>query len=77
MSTSTDTFVTFVDNLASSLDGHAPRTDEVAARAYFSRSHFDRIVSAAAGELIVRAFGASTTSVGQVWMGTGSEANRR
>jgi AraC family transcriptional regulator len=50
MSTSTDTFVAFVDTLSSNLDGHAPRTDELAARAYFSRSHFDRIVSAAAGE---------------------------
>jgi AraC family transcriptional regulator len=54
MSTSTDTFVAFVDTLSSNLDGHAPRTDELAARAYFSRSHFDRIVSAAAGETPAR-----------------------
>lgn len=44
----------FVDTLSSNLDGHAPRTDELAARAYFSRSHFDRIVSAAAGETPAR-----------------------
>jgi AraC-like DNA-binding protein len=54
MSTSTDTFVAFVDTLSSNLDGHAPRADELAARAYFSRSHFDRIVSAAAGETPAR-----------------------
>jgi AraC-like DNA-binding protein len=54
MSTSTDTFVAFVDTLSSSLDGQAPRADELAARAYFSRSHFDRIVSATAGETPAR-----------------------
>ncbi len=54
MSTSTDTFVAFVDTLASHLDERAPRADELAARAYFSRSHFDRIVSAAAGETPAR-----------------------
>jgi AraC family transcriptional regulator len=54
MSTSTDTFVAFVDTLSSNLDGHAPGADELAARAYFSRSHFDRIVSAVAGETPAR-----------------------
>jgi AraC family transcriptional regulator len=54
MSTSTDTFTAFVDTLSSNLDGRAPRTNELAARAFFSRSHFDRIVSAAAGETPAR-----------------------
>ena len=54
VSTSTDTFAAFVDSLSSNLDGHAPRADELAARAFFSRSHFDRIVSAAAGETPAR-----------------------
>ena len=54
VSTSTDTFAAFVDTLSSNLDGRAPRADELAARAFFSRSHFDRIVSAAAGETPAR-----------------------
>ncbi len=50
MSTGADTFVTFVDMLASNLDDHEARGSDLAARAYLSRFHFDRIVSAAAGE---------------------------
>jgi len=50
MSTATDTFATFVDTLASNLDDHEARGDALAARAYLSRFHFDRVVSAAAGE---------------------------
>ncbi|MBA2697169.1 MAG: helix-turn-helix transcriptional regulator [Nocardioidaceae bacterium] len=50
MSTATDTFVTFVDTLASNLDDHEVRGDDLAARAYLSRFHFDRVVTAAAGE---------------------------
>ncbi|HEY8792754.1 MAG TPA: AraC family transcriptional regulator, partial [Gaiellaceae bacterium] len=87
MSTSTDTFVAFVDTLSSNLDGHAPRADELAARAYFSRSHFDRIVSAAAGEtparfrrrvLLERAayqLVASDASVLQIALETGYSSN--
>ncbi|MDQ3485818.1 MAG: AraC family transcriptional regulator [Actinomycetota bacterium] len=50
MSTATDTFVTFVDMLAANLDDHEARGDDLAARAYLSRFHFDRVVHAAAGE---------------------------
>ncbi len=50
MSTATDTFVTFVDTLASNLDDHEARGTDLAARAHLSRFHFDRVVSAAAGE---------------------------
>jgi len=47
---STDTFVRFVDTLAEHLDDHGVRGDELAARVYLSRFHFDRVVSATAGE---------------------------
>ncbi len=50
MSTAADTFVIFVDTLASNLDDHEVRGDDLAARAYLSRFHFDRVVTAAAGE---------------------------
>jgi AraC family transcriptional regulator len=50
MHTPTDTFVTFVNALAASLDDHDVSGDELAARAYLSRFHFDRVVSAASGE---------------------------
>ena len=42
-----DTFATFVDTLAESLDDHAASGDDLAARAYLSRFHFDRVVGAA------------------------------
>jgi AraC family transcriptional regulator len=50
MGTSRDTFVSFVDSLASHLDDHEARGEDLAARAYMSRSHFDRVVAATAGE---------------------------
>ncbi len=50
MSTTTDTFARFVDVLASTLDDHRATGDELAARMHLSRFHFDRLVSAAAGE---------------------------
>ncbi|MFN2472204.1 MAG: helix-turn-helix domain-containing protein [Gaiellaceae bacterium] len=54
MGTSSDTFVNFVDSLAAHLDDHAARGDELAARVYLSRFHFDRVVSATAGETPAR-----------------------
>jgi AraC family transcriptional regulator len=50
MSTSSDTFARFVDTLASHLDDHDARGADLAARAYLSRFHFDRVVTATAGE---------------------------
>jgi len=40
-----DTFTAFVDSLADSLDDHEARGEDLAARAYLSRFHFDRVVS--------------------------------
>lgn len=45
-----DTFATFVDTLAERLDDHITSGDDLAARAYLSRFHFDRVVGAARGE---------------------------
>lgn len=50
MSCSHDTFTDFVDTLAMHLDDHDARGADLAARVYLSRFHFDRVVSAAAGE---------------------------
>lgn len=50
MSTSTDTFISFVDTVAASLDDCDVTGSELAARAFLSRFHFDRVVSAASGE---------------------------
>src|SRR3954471_11325237 len=50
----TDTFVRFVDTLASSLDDHEARGEDLAARAYLSRFHFDRVVAATSGETPAR-----------------------
>lgn len=50
MSTATDTFARFVDALATTLDDHEASGDALAARAHLSRFHFDRLVTAAAGE---------------------------
>ena len=47
---STDVFATFVGVVAASLDDPATTGDDLARRAYLSRFHFDRVVSAAAGE---------------------------
>ncbi len=49
-----DAFATFVDTLAESLDDHDASGDDLAARAYLSRFHFDRVVGAAAGETPAR-----------------------
>ena len=46
----TDTFVRFVDVLADALDDHDASGDELAARMHLSRYHFDRVISATAGE---------------------------
>jgi AraC family transcriptional regulator len=51
---STDTFVAFVDSLSSNLDDHEARGEDLAARAYLSRFHFDRVVAATAGETPAR-----------------------
>ncbi len=45
-----DTFVRFVDGLAQALTGDALSADERAHRAFLSRSHFDRVIRATAGE---------------------------
>jgi AraC family transcriptional regulator len=50
MGTPQDTFVRFVDSLASHLDDHEARGDDLAARLYLSRFHFDRVVCAVSGE---------------------------
>ena len=50
MSATTDTFARFVDLLAVTLDDHEARSEELASRLHVSRFHFDRLVSAAAGE---------------------------
>ena len=50
MSTSTDTFHTFVASVAADLDDHALRGAELASRAFLSRYHFDRLIRATAGE---------------------------
>jgi AraC family transcriptional regulator len=50
MSTTTDAFARFVDVLAETLDDHDLSGDELASRVHLSRFHFDRLVSAAAGE---------------------------
>ena len=50
MSATTDTFARFVDVLAASLDDHDASGDALASRLHLSRFHFDRLVSAAAGE---------------------------
>jgi AraC family transcriptional regulator len=46
----TDPFGEFVACLASHLDDHDATGDDLAARLYLSRSHFDRLVAGAAGE---------------------------
>jgi AraC-like DNA-binding protein len=54
MSVAIDTFRTFVDALEADLesdhDEQAVRGDDLASRAFLSRWHFDRLISAAAGE---------------------------
>lgn len=50
VTTAHDTFATFVETLAAHLDDHEARGDDLAARAFLSRYHFDRVVAATAGE---------------------------
>jgi AraC family transcriptional regulator len=50
MSAATDTFSRFVDVLVDSMDDHTVSSRTLAARVHLSRFHFDRLVSAAAGE---------------------------
>jgi AraC-like DNA-binding protein len=45
-----DTFLAFIDDLAADLDDHDSTADERAQRQFLSRSHFDRVISATAGE---------------------------
>jgi AraC family transcriptional regulator len=49
-----DTFASFVDSLADGLDDHDARGEDLAARVFLSRFHFDRVVSAVAGETPTR-----------------------
>ena len=50
MTATADAFTRFLDVLADTLDDHAAPPASLAARAHLSRFHFDRLVSAAAGE---------------------------
>ena len=50
MSVATDTFSRFVTALSELLDDHDATAEELASRVHLSRFHFDRLVSAAAGE---------------------------
>ncbi len=50
MSATDDAFARFLEVLAASLDDHETSGDALAARVHLSRFHFDRLVSAAAGE---------------------------
>src|SRR3954471_5963682 len=46
----TDTFIGFVDGLTEALGSDALSIDAAASQAYLSRSHFDRVIRAVAGE---------------------------
>src|SRR5690348_14748982 len=50
MTATTDAFIRFLDVLTDTLDDHAASARSLAERAHLSRFHFDRLVSAAAGE---------------------------
>jgi AraC-like DNA-binding protein len=50
MGATSDTFARFLEILAGAMDDHQASGDAMAARAHLSRFHFDRLVSAAAGE---------------------------
>jgi AraC family transcriptional regulator len=54
MAASQDTFLRFVDSLASHLDDHEVNGAELAARVHLSRFHFDRVIGAVAGETPAR-----------------------
>jgi AraC family transcriptional regulator len=51
---SPDTFSSFVACLAEALDEHSALSPDLAARLHLSRSHFDRLVAASAGETPAR-----------------------
>jgi hypothetical protein len=50
VSATTDPFARFLEILADTMDDHEAQGDAVASRVPLSRYHFDRLVSAAAGE---------------------------
>jgi AraC-like DNA-binding protein len=50
MTTSADTFLTFVDQLAAHLDLHERRGADMASSVFLSRYHFARVIRATAGE---------------------------
>lgn len=50
MSATRDTFASFLEILARTMDDHEVSGDSMASRVHLSRFHFDRLVSAAAGE---------------------------
>jgi hypothetical protein len=50
MSVAADTSTAFVDVLAEVLDDHETTGEDLAARMYLSRFHFDRLISSVAGE---------------------------
>ena len=50
MTATADAFIRFLDVLTDTLDDHAASARSLAERAHLSRFHFDRLVSAAAGE---------------------------
>jgi AraC family transcriptional regulator len=50
MASDADTFGRFVELVASNLDVHAARGEQLAARLFVSRSQLDRVVTAASGE---------------------------
>ena len=50
MGIETDTFLGFIDDLAADLDDHESSAEQRASRHFLSRSHFDRLISATAGE---------------------------
>jgi AraC-like DNA-binding protein len=50
MSTATDAYLAFIDCVAADLDALEPRRTDLASRAFLSRSHFDRLIRATAGE---------------------------
>jgi AraC-like DNA-binding protein len=54
MTAPSDTFAIFVESLASHLDDHDATGQDLAARLYLSRFHFDRVVAGAAGETPAR-----------------------
>jgi AraC-like DNA-binding protein len=50
MSTATDAYLAFIDCVAADLDTLELRGSDLASRAFLSRSHFDRLIRAMAGE---------------------------